>query len=84
MISPNVGAPTYFRERKWYNMRHHERCKRSSLLDSGGKCTGRRLHGLEGREHTIKAGENFAFAKNGAHWVRAEKPFKMALLLTLD
>jgi hypothetical protein len=30
------------------------------------------------------AGENFAFAKNGAHWVRAEKPFKMALLLTLD
>ncbi|MBQ8113076.1 MAG: hypothetical protein IJ146_07690 [Kiritimatiellae bacterium] len=37
-----------------------------------------------GKEHTIKAGENFAFAKNGAHWVRAEKPFKMALLLTLD
>ena len=23
-------------------------------------------------------------AENGAHWVRAEKPFKMALLLTLD
>ena len=40
--------------------------------------------GYEGKEHTIKAGENFAFAKNGAHWVRAEKPFKMALLLTLD
>ena len=39
--------------------------------------------GYEGKEHTIKAGENFAFAKNGAHWVRAEKPFKMALLLTL-
>ena len=29
-------------------------------------------------------GQNFAFAKNGAHWVCAEKPFKMALLLTLD
>ena len=40
--------------------------------------------GYEGKEHAIKAGENFAFAKNGAHWVRAEKPFKMALLLTLD
>ena len=40
--------------------------------------------GYEGKEHTIKAGENFAFAKNGAHWVRAEKPFKVALLLTLD
>ena len=40
--------------------------------------------GYEGKEHTIKAGENFAFAKNGAHWVRAEKPFKMAFLLTLD
>ena len=40
--------------------------------------------GYEGKEHVIKPGENFAFAKNGAHWVRAEKPFKMALLLTLD
>ena len=38
----------------------------------------------EGKEHVIRAGENFAFAKNGAHWVKAEKPFKMALLLTLD
>ena len=45
---------------------------------------GRGVIGYEGKEHTIKAGENFAFAKNGAHWVRAEKPFKMALLLTLD
>ena len=40
--------------------------------------------GYEGKEHVIRAGENFAFAKNGAHWVKAEKPFKMALLLTLD
>lgn len=40
--------------------------------------------GYEGKEHVIKPGENFAFAKNGAHWVRAEKAFKMALLLTLD
>jgi quercetin dioxygenase-like cupin family protein len=49
---------------------------------TSAKCEG--VIGYEGREHTIKAGENFAFAKNGAHWVRAEKPFKMALLLTLD
>jgi quercetin dioxygenase-like cupin family protein len=40
--------------------------------------------GYEGRERTLKAGENFVFAKDGAHWVRAVKPFKMALLLTLD
>jgi len=40
--------------------------------------------GYEGQEHVIKTGENFVFAKNGAHWVRADKPFKMALLLTLD
>ena len=40
--------------------------------------------GYEGQERVIKVGENFAFAKNGAHWVRADKPFKMALLMTLD
>ena len=40
--------------------------------------------GYEGKEHTIKAGENFAFARGGAHWVKAEKRFKMALLLTLE
>ena len=40
--------------------------------------------GYEGKKHTIRAGENFAFAKGGAHWVKAEKRFKMALLLTLE
>ena len=40
--------------------------------------------GYEGKEHTINAGENFVFAKGGAHWVKAEKRFKMALLLTLE
>ena len=40
--------------------------------------------GNEGKEHTINAGENFVFAKGGAHWVKAEKRFKMALLLTLE
>ncbi len=38
----------------------------------------------EGKEHLIKAGENFHFAKAGRHSVRAEKRFKMALLLTLE
>ena len=40
--------------------------------------------GYEGKEHTIHAGENFVFAKGGAHWVKAPKRFKMALLLTLE
>lgn len=38
----------------------------------------------EGQDYPIKAGENFAFAKNGRHAVTADGPFKMALLLTLD
>ena len=40
--------------------------------------------GYEGKEHTLSAGENFAFAKGGAHWIKAEKRFKMGLLLTLE
>ena len=40
--------------------------------------------GYEGKEHTIKAGENFHFAKAGLHSVKATKKFKMALLLTLE
>lgn len=38
----------------------------------------------EGTEHLLRAGEEFAFARGGVHAVRAEGPFKMALLLTLD
>lgn len=40
--------------------------------------------GYEGEEHTIKAGENFHFAKGGLHYVKATANFKMALLLTLE
>ena len=40
--------------------------------------------GYEGKEHAIKAGENFHFAKGGLHSVKANKKFKMALLLTLE
>lgn len=40
--------------------------------------------GYEGQSHHIKAGENFCFAKGGMHFVKAEKRFKMALLITLD
>lgn len=40
--------------------------------------------GYEGKEHTIKAGENFHFAKGGLHLVKATEKFKMALLLTLE
>ncbi len=39
--------------------------------------------GYEGQEHVIHAGENFKFDKGGRHFVRADRPFKMALLLTL-
>ena len=38
----------------------------------------------EGKEHVIRAGENFHFAKGGLHSVKATKKFKMALLLTLE
>lgn len=40
--------------------------------------------GYEGEEHVIRAGENFKFDKGGRHFVRADKRFKMALLLTLE
>ena len=40
--------------------------------------------GYEGSEHTIRAGENFHFAKGGMHSVKATGKFKMALLLTLE
>ncbi|MDO4841956.1 MAG: cupin domain-containing protein, partial [Phoenicibacter congonensis] len=33
---------------------------------------GEGLIGYEGKEHTIKAGECFHFAKNGRHWVEAK------------
>ncbi|MBQ9009892.1 MAG: cupin domain-containing protein [Clostridia bacterium] len=39
--------------------------------------------GYEGKEHPIRAGENFHFARAGLHSVKATKRFKMALLLTL-
>lgn len=45
---------------------------------------GEGIIGYEGTAHTIHAGETFRFAKLGKHWVKAEKPFKMALLLTLE
>ncbi len=45
---------------------------------------GEALIGYEGKEHLIKAGEQFHFAKGGLHSVKATKRFKMALLLTLE
>ncbi len=45
---------------------------------------GEGIIGYEGKEYPIKAGENFHFAKNGLHSVKATSKFKMALLLTLD
>ncbi len=45
---------------------------------------GEGIIGYEGKEHILKAGENFKFAKNGKHYVKANSKFKMALLLTLE
>ena len=45
---------------------------------------GEAIIGYEGTEHILKAGENFHFAKAGKHCVKADKKFKMALLLTLE
>lgn len=45
---------------------------------------GQGIIGYEGNEHKIKAGENFRFAKNGKHYVKADGRFKMALLITLE
>lgn len=39
--------------------------------------------GYEGQEHVIHAGEQFKFDAGGRHYVRADKPFKMALLVML-
>ncbi|MGI6074264.1 MAG: cupin domain-containing protein [Fermentimonas sp.] len=38
----------------------------------------------EGKDHIIKEGENFHFAKGGLHAVKATKQFKMGLLITLE
>lgn len=45
---------------------------------------GEGIIGYEGKEHPIKAGENFRFDKAGLHSVKAAKKFKMALLLTFE
>ena len=44
---------------------------------------GEAVIGYEGKDHLIRAGENFRFAEGGLHNVRAKGRVKMALLLTL-
>ena len=44
---------------------------------------GEGIIGYEGNEYPLKEGENFVFAPGGMHYVKAEKPFKMGLLLLL-
>jgi len=38
----------------------------------------------EGVDHLLHSGESFRFAKGGLHAVRAQEPFKMALLLAFN
>ena len=45
---------------------------------------GEAVIGYEGKEYTIREGEQFVFEKGGLHSVKAVTKFKMALLLTLD
>ncbi len=45
---------------------------------------GQGVIGYEGSSYPIKAGENFRFAKNGLHSVKADGKFKMALLLSFE
>lgn len=45
---------------------------------------GEAVIGYEGQAHTIKAGENFHFAKAGLHSVKATTKFKMALLIASE
>lgn len=45
---------------------------------------GKAIITYEGKDHPIKAGESFVFEKGGRHAVKADGPFKMALLLTLE
>ena len=45
---------------------------------------GEAVIGYERQAHTIKAGENFHFAKAGLHSVKATTKFKMALLIALE
>lgn len=45
---------------------------------------GHGIIGYEGKEYPIQAGENFKFAKNGSHYIKADGHFKMALLLMLE
>lgn len=45
---------------------------------------GEAVIGYEGKDHRIRAGENFHFAKGGLHSVKANERFKMGLLLTLE
>ena len=44
---------------------------------------GKATIGYEGKNYPIEAGQQFRFAKNGLHSVKADGRFKMALLLTL-
>ena len=45
---------------------------------------GKAVIGYEGKDCIIKEGENFHFAKDGKHSVKADGRFKMALLLSLE
>ncbi len=45
---------------------------------------GEGIIGYEGKEYTIKEGGNFRFEKGGKHYVKADNPFKMALLLSFE
>ena len=61
------------------DLAHNDGMKFALMSFAAG--TGEAIVGYEGTEHRIHAGENFKFDKGGRHYVRADQPFKMALLL---
>ena len=87
-----LGELLQYQEGKIVNMDvvHNDKMKFVLMAFDAGtglsehSAPGEAIIGYEGTDHVIKAGECFHFAKAGRHYVKAEKNFKMALLLTLE
>ncbi len=86
-----LGSRSARRSRNWRqaDFVYHDdvdgwRCHEDQWLWPTAFDPDKRVIRYEGEDHEIKAGENFAFAKNGRHAITADGPFKMALLLTLE
>ena len=57
--------------------------KKESRIYAGSGVSQTPIVEYEGKEYRLSAGESFRFEKNGLHSVKADGPYKMALLLVL-